>query len=321
MASIKYDVSDVEAGGGGVQPQPALYKGKIVDMTHRSKKADGSVVSDLEVVVDVGQEYARLWTYVKLPDDPNYSQSAHGWKLRELTDALDLPPKGSIDPKKITSQKPSVLVKVKSDTDEDGDYRGKIKNLFKPGSVEDGDVIEATSGGGAAADDFTAWDDDDLKAELAEKEITVSGRWSREKAIAALEEAAGDGDAEPEAEPDAEPTTEDDDFDITNVDGLEDFENWTNEDLKEELENIQVKLSGRFSETKAREAIIEHHREAAGGGDGAVEDEYDEWTDEDLDDEIKSRNEQGADIKISGRKNRQKMIDALREDNKNAEPF
>src|SRR5499427_9699087 len=97
MAVVKYDVSNVESGGGGEQPQPGLYAGKIASINARTEKANGDPVRDLEVVIDVGEEYARLWTYVKTPDDANYNEAAHGWKLRELTDALGLQPKGQFD--------------------------------------------------------------------------------------------------------------------------------------------------------------------------------------------------------------------------------
>src|SRR4051812_47552498 len=131
MAAIKYDVSDVESGGGGEEPQPATYPGHIVSMTHRKERNDKTKISDLEVVCDIGQKYVRLWTYVKLPDDPAWNKESHGWKLRELTDALGLPPKGAIDPAKVNKEKPAVLVKVTSDSHRDtGEYRGRVKNLF-----------------------------------------------------------------------------------------------------------------------------------------------------------------------------------------------
>ena len=144
MAAIKYDVSDVEAGGGGEQPQPALYKGKIVSVKHREKNARGEACNDLEVVVDVGEEFARLWTYIQL-DNP-----ATRWKLREFTDAMGLSPKGTIDPTKLKGK--AVTVKVAADTDLDGNYRGKIKNLFLPGSAP-GEGDRGNGAGGSTDDD------------------------------------------------------------------------------------------------------------------------------------------------------------------------
>jgi len=317
MAVVKYDVEDVEAGGGGVQPQPGMYAGKIVSVNHRKKKTDGTVISDFEVVVDVGSEYARLWTYVKLPDDPNWEKSAHGWKLRELTDALGLPPKGGIDPKKIEGSK--VLVKVKADTDQDGDYRGKIKNLFKPGEVDDGEIVNAGSANGDGdVTDYSGWDDDDLKAELAERGLKVSGRFSADKAIALLEESDGGGEAE---EPEVA-----DEGEVNLPEGYEDLDEWTTEDLKQELESKSIKLSGRYSDQKARDAIMEaivgsDQETEEADGEAEITDDYDEWEPDELKSEIATRNEQGAEIKISGRQTKEKLIEALREDDKNADPF
>lgn len=315
MAAIKYDVSDVETGGGGEEPQPALYKGKVVSINNRKKKNDGTAISDLEVVCDIGEEYVRLWTYVKLPDDPNYDQSAHGWKLREFTDAMGLPPKGSIDPAKLKNK--PVLVKVRADTDQDGEYKGKIKNLFKPGTLDE----DAVTGGddSQAGNDYSEWTDEDLKAELAERDLKVTGRFSSEKAIALLEEADGGGE-EPEGE---EPEGE---AEVNLPEGYEDIAEWSDDDLKEELKSKDIKLSGRFSAQKARDAIIEaiagtgQEEETPSEEDGPTDD-YDEWETEELATEVSTRNEQGADIKVTGRKTKEKLIEALREDDKNAEPF
>src|SRR5262252_3023231 len=189
MAVIKYDVSNVESGGGGEQPQPGLYQGKIASITQRTQKANGDPVRDLEVVVDVGEEYARLWTYIKTPDDPGYNEAAHGWKLRELTDALKLQPKGSLDTNKLTGKE--VNVKVVADTNLDGEYRGRIKNLFAPGKIEeDGEGHE--EGGGddepLTAEELADWSNEDLKEELEARGLSLSGRFSSQKAIAAIME-------------------------------------------------------------------------------------------------------------------------------------
>src|SRR4051812_46622015 len=129
MATIKVDVTDVEAGGGGEQPQPGLYNGKLVSVTHRDKKSNGDPTSDLEVIVDVGQEYSRLWSYI------NLESPAARWKLREFLDAVGLPAKVELTPQKLKAlQGKLVLAKVVADTDLDGEYRGKVKNLFMPGT-------------------------------------------------------------------------------------------------------------------------------------------------------------------------------------------
>lgn len=348
MAAVKYDVEDVESGGGGEEPQPGSYPGKIVSVVHRKKKAQGNeVISDFEIVCDIGKEYVRLWTYVKLPDDPNWSKESHGWKLRELTDALGLPPKGSIDPAKITKQQPAVLVKITSDTHRDsGEYRGKIKNLFPIGDNK----TPADEAGEPAADgegpfertEMETWTDEDIRGYAEEIGVdNITGRGWKPKLLDAIVEKQDEG-AEPEAGEEPEAATG------PALDGVSEdvlaelkpdadyYGEWSDDDIKWMVEGLgiegNVPTSGRGWKPKAIAAIVEL---AEGGGgeapaDGEEEpDDYDDvddagnpvWPDEDLAGEIVTRNETGAEIKISGRKTREKMIEALREDNKNATPF
>lgn len=337
MAIIKYNVENVESGGGGEQPQPALYKGKIAAMTARTEKADGSAVRDLEIVVDVGSEYARLWTYVKTPDDPNYNEAAHGWKFRELTDALKLQPKGSLDTAKMIGKE--VNVKVVADTNLDGEYRGRIRSMFAPGKIaEDGDDLG--EGGGAeeplTQEELAEWSNDDLKEELEARSITLSGRFSSQKAIAAILEDQGEPEAEAETEPDEDGSGN---GAVGGLDPelLEDlrtdpafYDDWAEDDLKSYADDLGISgnVSGRKTKAKFVEAIVALAGSAEALMDGAgeasgetVEDDYDEWTQDELNDEVATRLEAGAEIKFTGRKTKEKLITALREDDKVAEPF
>jgi hypothetical protein len=309
MTAIKYDNSDIEGGGGGKEPDPGLYPGKIVTATNRTKRNDGAKINDLEVVVDIGEEFVRLWTYIKLPGDPSYDNSR--WKLRELTDAIGLPAKGSLDPKKIEGKPVMVKTKWRRDDPE----RAEIKNLFKPGeeSLQPGE--DPTEG----ADDYSSWSIEDLEAEIQEKGLDMpSGRKTVAKLAAVLEEAGAEGEAEGKAEGEAEPEEDEgSEFDITSVDGFEDFAEWSNDDLKEYMAENDISVSGRFSEAKARDAIIEKIQEDDGGSETAgasPEDDYDEWTDEELKQEISDRTEQGAKIEVKGRWTRDKAIAAMRAD-------
>jgi|SRR5215472_1565609 len=333
MAVIKYDVSNVESGGGGEQPQPGLYAGKIRTMVPRTEKANGDPVRDLEVTVDVGEEYAPLWTYIKLPDDANYNETSHGWKLRELTDALKLPAKGQFDPAKQVGKK--VNVKVVADTDQEGGYRGRVKNLFAPGKVEeDGEGMpEGGDDEPLTAEELAEWSVDDLKEEMKEQGIDVPrGRFNRDKAIAAIMEAQG-GD---EAEPEAEASTNGGGLDL-DPELLEDlrtdasfYDDWADDDIKAYVEDLGItgNISGRKTKAKYIEAIVALAESAADVVNGAGQDsgdgegdDYEEWTLEELTDEIATRNEQDAEIKITGRKTKDKLVAALREDDKVAEPF
>jgi hypothetical protein len=261
VAAIKYDVTDVPEGGGGNQPQPSLYKGKIVSVVNRKKNARGEACNDLEVVVDVGEEFARLWTYIQL-DNP-----ASKWKLREFTDAMGLPPKGAIDPVKLKNK--PVTVKVSADTDLDGNYRGRVKNLFKPGTVEEDDDADGNGSG--------------VLSEISEELLE---------------------DLKP-----------DEDY----------YEDWSDEDIKQFVEDLGIagNISGRKSRAKYIAAITElaSQSENGDGAEGGVEDDYDEWSLQELKDEVATRKEAGSEFKISGRQTEEKLIAALREDDKAAEPF
>jgi len=317
MAVIKYDVSDVETGGGGVEVPIGLHPGKIVGCTHRTAKSDGTTkISDLEVVVDFGEEYMRKWTYIKLPDDPSWDKDKHGWKLREYTDAIGLPPKGSIDPKKCLNL--PVMVKIKQRRD-DPDAT-EIKNLFKPGaeSLSGADAAELADAASGAENDYSTWTKEDLTAEIEERGLEMpSGRISEAKLIDVLVEADAEADpnaTEVEAEGDGE-------LDETRA-GY--YGDWSDQDIKDELDAKEIKLAGRFSRNKGIEALVEAANEGNvvpdEGEPDAEPDEYDNFTDQELKDEIADRVKDGAEVSVVGRWTKDKAIAALREDDASA-PF
>lgn len=347
MAQVKYDLSDVEAGGGGESPQPGLYRGKIAAITHRKKNKAGET-SDLEVVIDVGKDYSRLWYYAILPDAPHWDKKSHGWKLRELVDALGLPEKGGIDTspaklKKFVGQE--VNVKVVADTDEDGGYKGKAKNLYAP----TGDAKPAGGGESAAeggddegpygAEELGTWPQEDLVAYAEELGVDVpTGRGAKAKLIEALveaeEEAAGDPAPDAEDANEGEGADDDipDDVKAELSDDPDHYKGWDDSDLIWMVEGLgidgNVKTSGRGWQAKAIAAIVDVAGSVGGGAEPDAEpdetDTYDDeetWSTEDLKQEVKDRNEQGAEIEIAGRATRAKLIEALRADDASAEPF
>jgi hypothetical protein len=294
MAAVKYDVSDVETGGGGQEPDPGLYDGEIVSITHRTKKADGkTAISDFEVVVDVGAEYTRK------------------------------------------------------------SYKGKIKNLFPPGkgataapSTNGASASAAADGGGGEGpygrEEIEGWPDEDIKGYAEELGVEIpTGRGAKAKLIDALVAAEEGAGSEAEAEADsatavAEGLTEgiDEEFLAELKTDESHYSDWTDEDVIWLVNGLgidgNVKTTGRGWKPKAIAGIVEFAQQVEGGGgeaetgDDAVVDKYDdetEWPNADLKAEIEERNEQGAAIEIAGRWTREKMIAALREDNKNAEPF
>lgn len=335
MAILKYDVSNVESGGGGEQAQPALYAGKIASITPRKEKSNGDPVSDVEIVLDIGSEYARLWTYVKFPDDPHYSEAAHGWKLRELTDALKLPAKGAFDTAKQVGKK--VNVKVTADTNLDGDYRARARNLFPPGKIEeDGEDLPegGEDEGPLTQEELTSWSSDDLREELEAREITIEGRFSAAKAIAAiLGDQEGDGEMdEGEEEPGEDGQVLDPELMADLRADADHYADWADDDIKQFAEDLGIlgNISGRKTRAKYIDAIVSLAEAAKSWGDGEGEasgegeedeEDYDQWEQSELEAEVATRNEQGAEIEITGRKTKAKLITALRADDKEAQPF
>lgn len=316
MATLKYtyDNSDVETGGGGEQAPIGTLDGTIVAITYRDTKKDGSAANDIEVVVDVGAEYSRLWRYIGFAANQR-------WKMREFTDAVGLPASGTLTDailkKKVGAK---VLVKTVQGSSMDGSDRTEIKTLFPP-RAEGDSTAGLDSGGGDEG--FDSWSDDDLKAQLKESDVAIAGRFTRDKAIAAL---VGVEDEDGTVEDDGDPDGEVAGFDISQVEGFEDFDTWDSYDLKGEMDNRDLAIAGKFTDAKARVAIIEAVEAEFESGDGdavagsaAAEDDYEDWELSELKEEVDSRKEQGAEITITGRATPGKLIAALREDD--VKPF
>ena len=295
MAKVKYDNTDVEPRGDFEQPKPGIYPLKIIEANRRD--TDGK--NDIEVVVEVeGKEYAgaRLWSYV------NFGEASR-WKVREFTDALGMPPKGEIDTVKLVGKK--LQGKIAAGTYE-GDYRARLQRWLP--------LSDSVDGKDDDAEDYNSWDLDDLKAEIEERELTISGRATKAKLVEMLEthdelggSASKNGDddgAEPEAEAEGEG---------------EDYSEWDLDELKSEAEERGI--IGNITGRKTKEKLIEALEADDGGpksGDDEkpeTEDDYDEWSEDELLSEVKDR-----DLEVKGRKTKEKLIAALREDD-NADAF
>jgi hypothetical protein len=99
------------------------------------------------------------------------------------------------------------------------------------------------------------------------------------------------------------------------------------EDLAAEAEEKGIigNISGRKTREKYIEALIALAMgpdDGDGSAEAAVEDEYDQFTDDELKEEIADRVKNGAEIKVTGRWSRDKAIAALRDDDAaNPDPF
>ena len=155
---------------------------------------------------------------------------------------------------------------------------------------------------------------------------------SRAGRFSPLEATATEADVE--EDPDADEAEGDDEVEISvvEIDGVEFgddeayYEEWSDEDVKEEITGHEIKVSGRYSRAKGIAALVELAKEAIGGGDeeedgdeeeeeGDNYDDADEWSTEDLAAEVEKR-----ELTVAGKKTRAKLIAALREDDGD-EPF
>jgi len=254
---VKYDNADVESGGSGEQPPAGkVYPVKIASVEDRRPDKN-----DLAVIVDFGQKYARVWSYV------NFGEASK-WKFREFTDALGLKPKGQFDTSKIEGKK--LNVKVTADSYE-GEYKARIGRWLKPGSdngdeeeAEEQEETQASSNGSAVADDldpelaedlkadadfYDEWDDDDVKSYFDDLGLELAGRKTRKKMIEAIVEFAtereGGGSDGDDKEPD------------------DDYPTWTVDELKEEVKerndkaDAEIEIVGRPTKDKLIAALRE----------------------------------------------------------------
>lgn len=291
---IPYDNTGVEesSGGTGVKVKPGVKIARIAKCTPRETNKAGDPANDIEVALDVGEEYDWVFSYIGLSD-------AAKWKMAEFTRALGLKETGKFDPDKMVGK--FIRVKINPDT-YDGQYAPRAGRFMK---AQPGDE-EAFNEGSSAVSELSGQDDepaDEPEAE-AEAEATTST----------------DG-----------PTYDDPEF-VASREGEEDvgsYDDWADEDLVAEVEDRGLTLpGGRGSKRdKAIKALREEDAAVSGASaeDEAEEgsDDYDSWDLDQLKKEWDER-ELGAMPKVrgSGAEGRlqAKLIEGLREDDE-TNPF
>ncbi len=264
MAKVKYDVSGATAGGDWEHVQPGLYILELKEMNaKRSKpKPDGGGNNPMLEVIwkpiataegeKLEGEFSNLYQYVLV-------DGSQDGRLRALTDALGLKPKGTIDTEAVVGEK--VLGHVKPDKDQDGEYRpriAKVMPLADEVAIDEDDEEEEEDAEEEEEDesiDLSTLDRNALKRLIKENEleIRVLKSHSDDDIRAAIAEALG-GDEEEEEEEDEEDEDE------------EESENGYAEmslaDLKSALKERGLKPTGKKAELVAR--LVE---DDAKGGD------------------------------------------------------
>jgi hypothetical protein len=259
VAKIKYDVSDVEDVTEGKQAPVGIYRAKVRSVEGPVKSSNGNTM--LVVAYDLthdaagkkvpsGKEgFAPIWDRPLTDHDHPFVQA----KWRQFLLAFGLKPKGVLDTDKIVGK--SVQLKLKSDTDDGGDYRPRIGKIMALAEVEDGgaeeppEEIEPEEEEEEAAEveaeeedgiDLDTLDRAELKKLIKEEEleIKVLKSMSDDDIRSKIADAMGaEDEEEEEAEAEEEEAEEEAD-----ADAGEDYTSWSVEKLKAEVKEREIEM-------------------------------------------------------------------------------
>lgn len=232
MAKLKYDVSDVEPSTD-FKPLPVgLYVCRVTECEEGPSKSSGREQLAVTLEVAKGEHEGRLlWDYIGL-DEPSE------WKLRQLTDALGLKAKGTLDTDDIVGELIQVRVKHRGSPDDEYGVQARPAVLLPlPDNNGDGPGADAEAeeeDGGDDEEELTYaelqdYDREDLEATIEANELDVSfnKRTSDEKLKEKIADELG-----------LEPDDDDDDGDD------QDYSEWSVADLKNELKERGLSTAG-----------------------------------------------------------------------------
>jgi hypothetical protein len=129
VARIKYDVSKVESRNQE-PPKPGVYPARVVEMKDESPEGkDRRLVVVFELTGPQANKGFRLWEYINLVSE------AAAWKLRQFTDAVQLPAKGMLDPDHPEKLK-AVQIRVTNEN-YNGDIRARVGSMLPLAEAED----------------------------------------------------------------------------------------------------------------------------------------------------------------------------------------
>jgi hypothetical protein len=253
MPVVKYDVSNVEDIQEGVHAPTGTYRAKVRSVAGPMASKSNPANQMLEVVFDLthdaagkklDQTYMPLWYYPILNHDSEFVQG----RLKEFLFAFGLKPKGQFNTDKIVGK--SVQLKLKHDTDQDGEYRPRVSKVMglaeqagEPEDAEPEDEAEDEDNGEVDLETLTraelkklikeneleirvtkGMSDDDLRGAIAEQ-------LEEEDEAEEPEEEEPEDEGEEGEEPEAE--EEDDGYDEMSV-----------SDLKAELKERELATNG-----------------------------------------------------------------------------
>lgn len=251
MTKVRYDVSKATASGDWEHVQPGLYIFEVREMNAKvsKKKPDGSGGNKmLEVILKptaeadgtkLDGEFSQVYYYVLV-------DGSQDGRLRALTDALGLNPKGTIDTEEVVGEQ--LLGHVKSDKDQDGEYRPRIAKVMPVPSDVEVDEAEEEEDEEPEEEEDEGIDLSELDRVALKKlikdnelEVRVLKSMSDDDIRQAIAEALG-GDEEPEDEEE-----EDESEDESNG-----YDEMSIQDLKNTLKERGLTTTGKKSALVAR---------------------------------------------------------------------
>jgi hypothetical protein len=251
MATIKYDVSNVEDIADRTPAPVGVYRAKVVKAEPKQSSNKNQMIEVQYRLTHDGagkklkEEYGDVWDYPIIDHDHPFVQA----RFKEFIQAFGLKPKGALDTDKIVGK--SIQVKLKSDTDQDGEYRPRVGKLMALAAEEapEEEEDDATEEDDDEELDLDAMSRQELKALIKSEglDIKVLKSMSDDDLRAAIAELMGD---EEEEEEDTDEEDEEEEDDTEEEDDAEDeeegdnYDNMSAADLKAELAERELPTNG-----------------------------------------------------------------------------
>jgi hypothetical protein len=212
MAKVTYDLTGVDDLPDEAQAPVGTYIGKI-EAAEAKPSSNGNPMIEVRwrlthdaTGAKLKENYQAIWDYPILEHNSSFVMG----KTKAFFAALGIPLKGTLDTKKMEGKK--ALLKLKSDTDDGGDYRPRIGKILPVSEAEsepaDVEEEEPEAEQEEESVDLSELDRDGLKKLIRSeglgtlKDLGITAKTSDDDIRAIIADKMGLG--EPEEEPEAE---------------------------------------------------------------------------------------------------------------------
>jgi hypothetical protein len=263
MPKVKYDVSQFSDVSNNHAPV-GTYILTVEDIDGPKPSSNGNPMLEVRFRPThnaqgerLSEEYAPIWHYPLMEHDSPFVQA----RTKEFFTALGLPTKGTLDTDKAEGMK--VLGRLKSDTDQDGDYRPRIAKLMKVEQVDEAEPETEDEAEEEEADedaiDLDSLDRSGLKKFIKDEEldVTVKKSMSDDDIRAAIVEAMPEDEEEDEEEDEAD--EEEAEEEEQEEEGGDNYDQLSVAELKAELKERELPTNG------ARAVLVQRLRKDDSG--------------------------------------------------------